>query len=71
MRLGDRRKTSRYACTHPVKYAYASLTRHDPGSRTDLEVHAHLGRRTNDLAYGIAFTELSHDALELVNDLSP
>ena len=23
MRLGDRRKTSRYDCTHPLKYAYA------------------------------------------------
>ena len=100
MRLGDRRKTSRYDCTHPVKYAYAGApprmgllneistggvllaTHHpvpddiriaiqvyDPRSRTDVEVHGHVGRRTNDLTYGIAFVELSHDALELVNYL--
>ena len=86
MRIGDRRKTSRYDCMHPVKYAYAGvpprmgllndistggvlLATHDPRSRTDVEIHGHVGRRTNDLAYGIAFVELTHDALELVNYL--
>lgn len=100
MRLGDRRKNTRFDCTHPVHYAYGDapmrmgllndisiggvlLASHeaipdgiqitirlrDPRAQTDIELRGHVRHRANDRAYGVAFIELSAEALELVDYL--
>ena len=98
MRLGDRRKNNRFACTHPVRYAYGDaplrfgllndisrggvllathepvpddvsirLVVHDLRTKSDVDILGNVRRRGEDLAYGIAFIEMSNEALGLIN----
>jgi len=43
------------------------LVVHDPRTKADVEINGNVRRRAQDLAYGIAFIEMSNESLGLVN----